>query len=122
MAYICSHPESYVGQIVGNGQCAIFVEKAAGVPNHMFWGCGVPVRGSSLAKGTAIATFVNGKYLNLPHGNHAAIYMRQDSNAIYVLDQWVRRGDFHPVSERPIRFKNGAGSAVDDGDAYSVIE
>ena len=41
-----------------------------------------------LSPGTAIATFENGRYPNRPHGNHAAFYLGQVANGIYVVDQW----------------------------------
>lgn len=48
--------------------------------------------GISRSQGTAIATFVNGKY---PSGSaahkHAAFYLEQDSNYIYVMDQWKKK-------------------------------
>jgi hypothetical protein len=72
----------------------------------------------SIQRGTAIATFIDGKYPNQPHGNHAAVYISQDGNAIWVYDQWTGKG----VHKRPIRFKGGVGYASDDGDAYYVIE
>jgi len=37
----------------------------------------------------AIATFKDGKYANLPTGNHAAIDLSQDSTGLWVMDQWV---------------------------------
>ena len=70
-------------------------------------------------KGTAIATFVNGKYPNQPTGNHAAIYVSQDGGGLWVYDQWAAQG---MVKKRYIRFKGGVGSASNDGDAFSVIE
>jgi hypothetical protein len=68
-------------------------------------------------RGTAIATFINGKYPSLPTGNHAAIYDGQDATGIWVWEQWVN----HPVSRRHILFHDGKGDLVNDGDAYSVI-
>jgi|CXWL01.1.fsa_nt_gi hypothetical protein len=121
MAYICSSPENYSGQKVGNGQCVVFVQHCTNAPNTALWKKGKKVRGDLLlVNGTAIATFdENGKYPNKPTGNHAAIYVGQDTVGIWVFDQWVRQG---AVKKRRIRFKGGVGDPVDDGDAYFVID
>jgi hypothetical protein len=79
-----------------------------------------------LAKGTAIATFVKGRYPNRPHGNHAAFFIRQGINGIYVVDQW-RSKDKVEIGERFIKSKgkNADGSFKDpsnNADAFSVIE
>ena len=52
-------------------------------------------------------------------GNHAAIYIEQESSGIWVYDQWASRG---AVGKRLIRFKAGAGSPSNDGDAFSLSE
>ncbi|RJG07407.1 hypothetical protein D3870_16630 [Noviherbaspirillum cavernae] len=77
-----------------------------------------------LAPGTAIATFVKGRYPNQAHGNHAAIYVRQDSAAIYVLDQWKGKSR---ITIRPLYFKgkDKNGNYIDpsnNADAFSVID
>ena len=87
------------------------------------WRRGEAVKGNLLLEiGTAVATFdTNGKYPNRTDGSsHAAIYLGQDALGLDVWDQWLG----HPVSPRKIRF-NGASrkaTAVNDGDAYYVIE
>ncbi|PMS34777.1 hypothetical protein B0G57_113178 [Trinickia symbiotica] len=78
----------------------------------------------ALPKGTAIATFVNGRYPNRPTGNHAAFYLSQDVIGIVVIDQWSTSGT---IRKRRLRFlgkdKNGNYiSPSDNGDAFSVIK
>jgi hypothetical protein len=121
MAYVCSRPESYEGQKVGNGECVAFVQEAARAPTAALWKKGVAVRANSnLRKGTAIATFdAHGRYTNLSTGNHAAIYLSQDAQGIWVYDQWRSQG---AVRRRLIRFRGGVGSPSNDGDAFSVID
>ncbi|HVO74275.1 MAG TPA: BPSL0067 family protein [Ignavibacteriaceae bacterium] len=121
MPYICLVPESYDGKKVGTGECVAFVQEAASAPNTSTWKKGAAVRGNlKISKGTAIATFDSaGKYANLKTGNHAAIYVSQDGIGIWVYDQWRAQG---AVLKRQIRFKGGAGSPSNDGDAFSVIE
>ena len=85
------------------------------------------MRNASIAKGTAIATFVNGRYPNLPHGNHAALYISQDAGGIWVMDQWKGDPNKPKVSKRYLRTKGKwkNGTFVDpsnNADAFSVID
>ena len=120
MSFIASNPGSFNGQVIGSGQCVAFVQAAAGAPNTAKWKQGARVRAnSSLPAGTAIATFdAYGRYANKTDGSsHAAIYVKQDGNALHVWDQWSGQA----VHVRPIQFRGG-GKAVNDGDQYCVIE
>jgi hypothetical protein len=126
MAYVYSDVESLPGKPpVGDQQCAILVELYAKAPAAAYWRLGANVKGIlTLAKGTAIATFVNGRYPNKPKGNHAALYVSQDKHGLWVVDQYFGSGGIH---KRLLRFKGKAqdGSFVDpsnNGDAFSVIE
>lgn len=69
-----------------------------------------------LERGTAIATFISGRYPNNSRGNHAAVFLEygtQDGRqGIWVLDQWRKNG----VPNR--RFKPFGGHA----EGYSVIK
>ena len=42
----------------------------------------------AIAEGTAIVTFVGGKYPNKSSGNNAAYYVSQDATGINIMDQW----------------------------------
>lgn len=114
MAFIAPNPEGYAGRVVGDGQCVAFVREASEAPHTSLWREGERVRGAAIERGTAIATFVNGEYLSLPHGNHAAIYVGQNDSGLIVWDQWVGQ----PVHQRTIRFKGGTGNPSNDGDAF----
>ncbi len=118
MAFIAENPEDYEGNVVGDGQCVAFVKEASGAPQTSLWKEGETVRGADIAKGTAIATFIDGVYPSHAHGNHAAIYVEQNDVGLIVWDQWTGQ----PVHQRTIRFQGGAGSPSNDGDAFSVIE
>lgn len=122
MAFIAPNPEKYKGEVVDDGQCVAFVKTASGAPQTSLWKEGNKVRGAEIPTGTAIATFFDGEYPSQPSGNHAAIYVSQNAEGLLVWDQWVSQHGPHRVSQRTIRFKGGAGSPSDDGDAYSVIE
>jgi len=113
----CPNPSNYAGRSLCDfaggycGECVSFYKVCSGdrrVTGQ--WVKGQKVRGASLAVGTGIATFPNGKYFG-----HAAIYMGQDSGGIQVWDQW--KG--HPVSRRTIRW-NGNGIS-NNGDSFYVI-
>lgn len=126
MAYVYADVDSLPGNPpVGTQQCAILVEHYAGAPAASLWHQGAVVRSNpALAKGTAIATFVNGRYPNLSKGNHAALYVSQDKNGLWVVDQYVGSAGIH---KRRLRFKGKTkdGGFVDpsnNGDAFSVIE
>jgi len=110
---------------VGSGHCVPLVQQFAGCPPTAEWTKGVDVRNHMLLlKGTAIATFVNGKYPNAGTGNHAALYVSQDSAGVWVVDQYVGSNG---IKKRHLKFKGKAadGRYVDptnNGDAFSVIE
>src|SRR5262245_16483821 len=107
---------------VGSHECVALVQQYANAPTTMHWREGTKARGdSSLAEGTAIATFSKGKYGNRRTGNHAALYLSQDSTGIWVVEQFrnIAKGK---IAKRHISFRGGKGSPSNDGDAYSVIE
>ena len=111
--------EAFLGEVVGDGQCFADVKAAAGCPATAKWIDDALVKGASLARGTAIATFQNHSYGNFTDGrSHAAIYLSQDAAGLTVIDQWKNQ----VAHQRVIRFKGGTGSAVNDGDAFAVIE
>jgi len=120
--YIAARPQAYEGQVVGSGHCVDFVKTAAGVPRTAAWQEGPKVQGNPhIEPGTAIATFEpDGSYTST-FGNHAAIYLYEDRNGIWVYDQWQGQ----PVHKRLIRFEGGrgakAGSKSNDGKRFAVI-
>ena len=71
-----------------------------------------------IAKGTVIATFVNGRYQNLRQGNHAALFIRQVPGGIEIFDQWRN----HKPSARVIYFGRSAAGASNRPELYSVVE
>lgn len=89
------------------------------------WKQGAPVIGNkSIEHGTAIGTFVNGKWPNLKTGNHSGFYMGQVSDGIYIMDQWPKKKH---IGKRFIRRKgkDAHGNFItpeDNADAFSIIE
>ena len=128
MAYVYPQAAKLDGSpLVGSHQCVALVQHYAKAPHTSKWKEGARVRGTAdIAIGTAIATFRDGKYPNQPHDNHAALYLRQDDTAIYVVDQWKGRGR-PTVKARAIFFKGkdrngGYLDPSNNGDAFSIIE
>lgn len=107
----------------GETECVEFVRQTAGAPHTSLWRPGVHVRDAlpgHIAPGTAIATFVNGRYPADANGRHAAIYLSHNAMGITVLDQWDRQGE---VRSRIIRFGVPPGTRrSNDGDTFYVIE
>jgi hypothetical protein len=128
MSYVYPDVDTLPGlPAIGSQQCVALVEyyAKAPAPAATCWREGAAVKGSqTLAKGTAIATFVDGRYPSLPTGNHAALYVSQDMTGVWVVDQYFGSNGIH---KRLLRFKGKLpnGGYVDpsnNGDAFSVIE
>ncbi len=121
MSWIAAAPEAFAGSVIGNGHCVAYVCRACGAPPTAQWRRGDRVRDlGGIEGGTAIATFgADGRYGNHTDGrSHAAIYVGPRSDGFLVWDQWVG----HPVQQRVIRLRGGAGKPVNDADQYYVIE
>ncbi len=106
----------------GNAECVEFIQQTLSGPATKFWKEGDKITKGDLTPlpGTAIATFVDGKYPQEGStGKHAAIYVGQDANGIQVLDQWRSQGQ---VLKRTIKWKPTSAGASNDGSAFSVIE
>lgn len=128
MSYVYPEAAKLKGKpVVGSRQCVALVQKYAGAPTTTNWRQGEAVLGNSMLKpGTAIATFVKGRYPNHQHGNHAAFYVSQGIDGIYIADQWKANGKTE-ISVRLIRAqgKDEKGNyihASDNADAFFVIE
>lgn len=128
MPYIYADAESLIktppAPNVGSGHCVPLVQQYAGCPQTSEWSEGDPVRDNKkIAKGTAIATFVGGKYPNAQSGNHAALFISQDKHGIWVVDQYKNSGG---IKKRYLQFKGKKDNVYVDpsnnGDAFSVIE
>ena len=73
--------------------------------------------GQDLPAGTIIATFENNRYPSR-HGHHAAIYIKQDSQGIWVWDQWIGK----PVHKRLIRIRHDGADPGNTAQQYRVVE
>lgn len=113
---ICNNAADYQGQVIGDGHCVSLIKQCANAPQTIDWKPGKKVLGQKLAPGSIIATFKNGKYPN-KRGYHAAIYIDQTPQGIWVWDQWVGK----PVHKRLIRFRKDKASASNTAQAYRVV-
>lgn len=119
MSYRCDNPEKYEGKVVDNGQCVRFVQVATNIGHTTGWTQGEHVQKATyIAKGTVIATFVNGHYPTDDLGKHAAIYISHDQYGIQVWDQYRGKA----VGKRTIAYKEGDPYRSNDGDTFYVVE
>lgn len=113
---ICANAADYQDQVVGDGHCVSLIKQCTNAPQTTQWQAGKKVLGQALAPGSIIATFKNGKYPN-KRGYHAAIYIEQTPQGIWVWDQWVGK----PVHKRLIRYRKDKASASNTAQAYRVV-
>jgi len=113
---VCDSAERYKNQVVGDGHCVSLINDCTGAPFTSEWRPGAPVLNSKLPAGTVIATFKNGRYPS-KSGHHAAIYIEQDHQGIWVWDQW--RGK--PVHKRLIRVRNDKARPGNTAQDYKVV-
>lgn len=115
--------KAYISPVTNETECVAFIQAAiVGVPATSAWKPGKKVSQTELGilPGTAIATFVDGKYPGKGQPKHAAIYLGQDGEGIQVLDQWKAQGK---VLKRTIRWIVDVGTRIsNDGTKFSVIE
>ena len=126
MPYAYDNPNSLEDlPSVGTKQCVALAKFYAKAPPSSLWKEGAAVKGNLLLReGTAIATFVDGRYPNRASGNHAALYVGQDAGGIYVIDQWSK---VNKIQARKLPFlgkeKQGNwANPSNNGDAFSVVE
>jgi len=126
MSYFAPNPTAYSGKSVGDGQCVAYVRAASMAPHTSSWRRGVLVKSAStITRGTVIATFDdNGRYGSRKDGSsHTAVFLSRTASGIVVMDQWVNRNHtLHAPQQRTIHFGRMAGSKVNDGDNYYVVE
>jgi hypothetical protein len=116
--------EQLAGQdLIGDKECVTLVKAAIiGMPHASQWKQGQKVKGNTdIKKGTAIATFFDGVYPSHRHGNHAALYISQDIQGIWVIDQFKSSDPhFQKINRRRLTFGNPKTS--NNGDLFSIIE
>lgn len=91
---------------------------AAGRPTPNKWRQGPKVAGNSmLEEGSAIATFdASGHF-----AGHTGIYLGQDTEGIFICDQWGGHADPHLPNTRRIYFGRPWNTQVNQGEAYHVV-
>lgn len=107
---------------VGTQECVALIREYTGAPHSSAWRPGAAVLDNmNIEKGTAIATFVKGRYPNAKTGNHAAFFLRFDPQGFWIMDQWRNNKSKKTISSRLIRVAPNR-SASDNAAAYSIIE
>jgi len=112
---------------VGTKLCVALIQTFTDAGMTASWRQGAAVLGNkAMLKGTAIATFIRGRYPNQAHGNHAAFFLRHGPNGFWVMDQWLA-DQKKVVSARYIESKGRLTDgtfrrASDNADAFSIIE
>lgn len=108
MPFFIQNVRSLEGKkLVGKGDCVDLIKALVpglmGLPTSM-WRPGKRVLDTTaLLPGTAIATFVNGRYPDNDSGQHAALFMAYAGKSIWVMDQWKNDTKKKAVSARIIR-------------------
>ena len=119
------NPYNLVGQTqVGEpgyevGECAAVVKKYTGAPATYLWRQGDRVRGNQLPMGTAIATFDERGRFPSKTGYHSAIYLYQDEQGIWVVEQFPGAYD-GTIGMRRLNF--GGSGRPNNGDNFCVIK
>ena len=115
---------------VGSKECvALLQHYSSGIGPTGIWTEGEPVYGNiEIVPGTAIATFVNGRYHSNTTRNHAAYFIEQGVHGFWVMDQWRDDVKKPHISKRFIKtagkkMANGSfPNASNNAYAYSIIE
>lgn len=97
----------------GRTECVELIKGLLGAPSTTLWREGRKLKSNAdqIEPGTAIATFVNGRYPNAQRrgSKHAAIFLRAGEGGIWVLDQFAHQKTaqqrfipwHHPSDRRP---------------------
>ena len=119
-------PENLISLRTRSKECVALAQEPLGMPLTKMWREGEKVFGGKLIvngeerdipKGAVIATFIDGRYKSLAHGNHVAIYYSQGNNFIRVIDQWSGQIPHY----RDIYVKEGMTDRSNNANAFSVV-
>ncbi|MFM8330329.1 MAG: BPSL0067 family protein, partial [Candidatus Methylumidiphilus sp.] len=126
IAHVLDNAAGYEGDPVyknskGDAQCVELLKQTLNAPRTSEWEQGDNItKGITLTEGTAIATFVDGKYPNNSTGQHAAIYLGQNERGIIVLEQYK---GLDSIQVRTIPWSPKPHSSLsNNGSAYSVVK
>lgn len=113
--------------LVGGGDCVDLIKEMVPGLRHLptsMWKQGARVVDTQgLLPGTAIATFIDGRYPHHQHGQHAALFLANAGAGIWVIDQWKNDPRKPTVSRRLIYpHPPRGGNMSNSADAFYVIE
>jgi hypothetical protein len=110
------------GKTVGDGAPASLLQEVAKAPQPAEWAKGDKVVQATIRPGTPIATFNSEGSFGEGAGSHAAIFITQNKNGIWVYDQYkTAAGLQRAIEARFIRNRAGSGSPSNDASAYFVV-
>lgn len=127
MSYRCADYNKYLAghhYVGGSEECARFVQAVTNAPIVHDWVRGQKVlgNGASIPAGTVIATFNHsGKYPNMNHGNHAALFLSENGHTITVVDQYKGSGGVK-VSHYVKQGQGDEHHMTGDPEYYYVVE
>lgn len=106
----------------GRTECVQLLKSLLSAPRTTFWKEGRRLKQyfADIKPGTAIATFVHGRYpQGGGHGKHAAIFVRATQTGIYVIDQFAGQVE---VAERFIPWHHPSDRrAANNAVSYSTV-
>lgn len=121
--HVLKDPETHIGNTtyendMGNHECVVFAQKAGGAPLTRKWRQGIHVEpGAPIARGTWVATFVDGKY----HGHVGAFDSIDKQGNLTLIDQFNSRGSVgrttYHVKKQPYN-----GRISNDPSKYYVVQ
>jgi hypothetical protein len=98
------------------GECVSLTKFFSGAPCTSCWRAGVPVMGNNIPPGTAVATFVNGRYPQGKVPKNSGIFLQYIPNGFTIIDQWPG----HYGMARDL-YVDPTQSRSNRADTYSVI-
>ena len=98
------------------GECVSLTKFFSRVPCTSCWRAGVPVMGNNVFPGTAVATFVNGRYPQEDVPKNSGIFVQYIPNGFKIIDQWP--GHYGMVRDL---YVDPTQSRSNRADTYSVI-
>jgi hypothetical protein len=128
MPFVIPEARSLQGHpLVGKGECVELIKQMVpGLIGHSTedWRPGAHVLDTeNLPVGTAIATFVNGRFPRRNTGQHAALFLGYAGKAaLWVMDQWAHDENRRKVWARVIHHGRPGDTQSNSAEAFYVIE
>ena len=121
LSFAQKHNRKRLGSGANKGECAtgvqvVFIEAGRPLGLTRTWKQGRKVRGNRIKRGTAIASFRNGKFRN----DHAAIFIEERKMGLWVWDQY--NNPQKSWGKRMLYFDRSKHDYSNNGDLFYVIK